>query len=246
MRFEFAFHRELEEAKNKRWPLIIPLGVLEYHGPHDAYGTDGLIPEALARKLEERHDGKCVIMPTFWYGAASYAVAPIEKGCSINVDYDALDHLFCGIFESLLRHGWRNIYCIQFHQSEDLLPMQLSIMKAAKSVTFKFLQDRDGEGWWGNNTNKDFYESMNSVNHPWNWIRVIRPGVGENITEFDHAGKWETSSLMAVHPEAVRLERWNDTGEWFCQTAKDASVEIGEKVNALMLDNLDRQILWQD
>lgn len=245
MRFEFAFHKELEEAKNRRWPLIMPLGVLEYHGAHAAYGTDGLIPQALAYALEEKHGGKCVILPTFWYGPASYAVTSAQKASSINVDYNALDKLFCGIFESLLRHGWRNIYCIQFHQSEDLLPMQLSIMKAAKATTFKFLQDLYGEGWWGNNTNKDFYESMDSIHHPWNWIRVIRPGGGEHL-EFDHAGKWETSSLMAVYPEAVRQERWNDTNEWFCQTAKEASAQIGSQVNRIMLRNLDRQIVWTE
>ncbi len=245
MRFELSFHKEIEEAKNNRWPLIMPLGVLEYHGAHCAYGTDGLIPQGLLYKLEERHNGKCVILPTFWYGPATYAVTTAKKGCSIHVDYDALDHLFCGIFESLLKFGWRNIFCVQFHQSEDLLPMQLSIMKAAKSITFKFLQDNYGEGWWGNNQNKDFYESMDSVDHPWNWIRVIRPGVGENV-EFDHAGKWETSSLWDLYPEAVCHDRWADTGEWFCQTAKDASPENGAYVNEILLNNLDKQIQWRD
>ncbi len=243
MKYEYAFHQELEQAKNELWPLIMPLGVLEYHGPHDPYGTDGIIPEDLANMLEEKH--KCVIMPTFWYGPASYAVTSAEKGCSINVDYDALDHIFCGIFESLLRHGWKNIYCIQFHQSEDLNPMQLSIMKAARSTIFKFLQDRDGEGWWGNNTNTDFYESTESINHPWNWIRVIRPGVGEPV-EADHAGKMETSCVMAFRPDTVKLERYNDTGEWFCQEARNASAEYGREINAVMLRNLEKQINWID
>lgn len=245
MRFETAFHREIEEAKKNRWPLIMPLGVLEYHGAHCAYGTDGLIPQGLAYRLEEKHKGKCVILPTFWYGPASYAVTSASKGCSIHVDYDALDHLFRGIFESLLRNGWRNIYCIQFHQSEDLLPMQLSIMKAAKTTVFKFLQDEFGEGWWGQNQNVDFYESMASIDHPWNWIRVIRPGTGKSA-ELDHAGKWETSSLWELYPEAVAHERWSDTNEWFCQSAQEASIENGKYLNDILLDNLDRQIQWVD
>ena len=221
----------------------MPLGVLEYHGPHCSYGTDSLVPQGRCYELEKRH--KCVILPTFWYGAASYAVTGADKASSINVDYDALDKIFTGIFESLLRSGWRNIYCIQFHQGEDLLPMQLSIMKAAKAVTFKYLQDRDGEGWWGNNTNAEFYESMDSIDHPWNWIRVVRPFEGGHV-DLDHAGKWETSALMAVHPEAVKLERWNDTGEWFCQSAKDASAENGENVISALMKNYENQIKWID
>ena len=243
MRFEFAFHKELEQARKERWPIIMPLGVLEYHGAHCAYGTDGLIPEAIARRFEDKH--KCVILPTFWYGAASYAVAGASHCSSVTVDYDALDKIFTGIFESLLRSGWRNIYCLSFHQGEDMLPMQLSILKAAKAVTFKFLQDRDGEGWWGNNTNAEFYESMDSIDHPWNWIRVVRPFEGGHV-DLDHAGKWETSALMAVHPEAVKLERWNDTGEWFCQTAKDASAENGEEVIQALMRNYENQIKWID
>lgn len=223
----------------------MPLGVLEYHGAHCAYGTDGLIPQGLVYRLEEKHRGRCVILPTFWYGPASYAVISAAKGHSIQVDYDALDRLFRGIFESLLRSGWRNIYCIQFHQSEDLLPMQLSVMKAAKTTTFKFLQDTYGEGWRGNNQNKDFYESMAAVDHPWNWIRVIRPA-GASKYDFGHAGRWETSSLWDLYPEAVRHERWADTGEWFCESAKEASPEAGAQVNGKMLDNLDRQIQWAD
>lgn len=245
MRFELSCPKEIEYAKEHRWPLIMPLGVLEYHGPHDPYGVDGIVPEGVAHRLEKMHDGKCVIMPTFWYGAASFAVTTAEKGCSINVAYDALDHLFTGIFDSLLRHGWRNIYCIQFHQSEDLNPMQLSIMKAARSTVFNFLQNKDGEGWWGNNTNADFYASADSVDHPWNWIKVIR-GTEGPLPGLDHAGKWETSATMALRPEAVHKERWNDTHEWFCETAKDASAEAGEEFLEAFTHNIDVQIKWQD
>ena len=241
MKFEFALQREVELAKQERWPFIIPLGVLEYHGMHCAYGCDTLIPMGILDRLENKRE-KIMIAPPFWYGPASYAVTTAKKGCSINVDYDALEKIFCGIFESLLRNGWRNIYVIVFHQSEDLLPMQLACMKASKIVTFKYLQDEYGEGWWGSNQNKDFYERSNSIDHPWNWINVVRLGQGLENNDFhlDHAGKWETSLLMALYPEAVKLERVNDSDEWFCQSANGANIEIGDRMADMLVDNLDK------
>ena len=246
MKFEYAHPKELEQAKRERWPIIIPLGPLEYHGEHCVYGTDVLIPLGILERFEKMRDGKVVLMPPFWYGPASYAVTSSEKGSSIQVSYDALDHLFKGVFMSLLRNGWRNIYVFIAHQTEDRLPMQLSLEKAAKVVTFEYLQMKDGEGWWGNSTNQDFYESMDSVNHPWNWIRVVRPlqDLDRNVVGVsgDHAGLWETSTLMALWPQAVKKERALDSGEWFCVKGAEATPELGEKKIRVVLDNLDRLI----
>lgn len=246
MNFAFALPKELEQARKEYWPLLLPLGPLEYHGEHCAYGTDVLIPLGYLARFEKMRNGRVVIMPPFWYAPASYAVASAEKGSSIHVDYDALDDLFKGVFMSLLRSGWRNIYVVIAHQTEDRLPMQLSLEKAAKSVTFAFLQECSGEGWWGNGTNENFYESMNSIHHPWNWIRVLQPLEGidaqlEGVSS-DHAGLWETSVLMALYPEAVKKERALDSGEWFCKSGADASVELGEKKIGVVLSNLDRLI----
>ncbi len=124
--------------------------------------------------------------------------------------------------------------------------MQLSVLKAAKAVTFEFLQERDGEGWWGKGENADFYESMNSIDHPWNWIRTFTPLEGLDRSSLDvsgdHAGKWETSTLMALNPDLVKLERVFDTNEWFCQAGAEATKEIGEKKIAVVLENMKRII----
>ncbi len=246
MRFEMALHKELEMAKSKRWPLIIPMGPLEYHGAHCVYGTDVLIPMGILERYEKLSNGEVVIMPPFWYGPASYAVAPSAQASSIQVDYDALEKIFHGIFMSLLKNGWRNIFVMMAHQTESLLPMQLSVLKAAKAVTFEFLQERDGEGWWGKGENADFYESMNSIDHPWNWIRTFTPLEGLDRSSLDvsgdHAGKWETSTLMALNPDLVKLERVFDTNEWFCQAGAEATKEIGEKKIAVVLENMKRII----
>src|SRR5260370_34745531 len=58
----------------ENWPVVLPLGVLEYHGEHMAVGMDTL---AVIKALELLEGGMdLVILPPFYYSAASHAVAP--------------------------------------------------------------------------------------------------------------------------------------------------------------------------
>ena len=56
---------------------------------------------------------------------------------------------------------------------------------------------------------------------------------------FDHAGIGETSLMLAMRPEAVDLDRVDDT-KWYSKSAKDASLGLGEKGRRLIHDHLRR------
>ena len=69
-----------------------------------------------------------------------------------------------------------------------------------------------------------------SADDPFSYIKVI-PLIGAEAQlkcgGFDHAGKWETSLLMGTYPELVDKSRCENNTEWFTQSAKEASEEIG-------------------
>ena len=44
----------------------MPLGILERHGEHLPYGTDGLSVHAIACRAAELEP--CVVFPTYWFG----------------------------------------------------------------------------------------------------------------------------------------------------------------------------------
>ena len=46
-----SFPRERDYVQEKRIPLVIPAGTVEYHGPHCSYGCDTLVAEGLIKKL---------------------------------------------------------------------------------------------------------------------------------------------------------------------------------------------------
>jgi len=243
MRYEMMFPQQLEEVYKKRIPMVLPIGTIEFHGPHCAYGCDGLIARGLAERLEQEQP--LVIMPTFWYGSSSYAVGGPETG-TIHVDAKALTDVLREIFTSLLEGGARNVTALIHHQYEQeiYMPMTLATASAAKDVTMAFLEKTRGRGWWGSNETTDYYSQLDSGDNPFNWIRVV-PCMSkevQNATGYDHAGKHECSILSALYPESVQLENLHMSDAWFIQNAREASKEYGEEMVQMCVEDLKSKI----
>lgn len=243
MKLELGLPRELDDAKHRRVPLVIPVGTIEYHGPHCALGCDTQIAAGLLDRLDKEME--ILIAPPIWYGVASYAVAGPEKN-TIHVDVDVFESYIYCILRSMLYGGWRNIYLLIHHQyeQENLLPMTLACMKASKKLTFEFLEKTRGNGWWGSNTNAAFYNELEVSDSPWKWITVLpcMSTAVQNAMGYDHAGKWECSMLSALCPDAVQTDRIKDSDEWFIQDAVDSSPDIGLKMVELSIKSLKERI----
>ena len=234
---------DLDRIKNEKIPIVIPIGTIEYHGPHCALGCDSYVSMGLLDKLAERKE--IVIAPPVWYGVASYAVGGPENG-TVHIDVDIYENYIYSILKSMLYGGFRNIYMVIHHQYEDgsLMPMTLACMKAAKKITMEYLEDVRGQGWWGSNAMKDYYDNLDGSDNPFNWIKTLctmSPEV-QKATGYDHAGKFECSILSALYPECVDLSKIPTSDAWFIQSAVDASPELGAKMVELSLDDLEKKI----
>lgn len=63
---------EIEDAKRRKVPFIIPIGTIEYHAHHASCGCDTMVINGIFRELEKTKE--VVVCPPIWYGVASYAV----------------------------------------------------------------------------------------------------------------------------------------------------------------------------
>lgn len=221
---------QVREAIEKNVPVLLPLGVIEYHGEHLPLGVDAFVAIEIINRVEKRHP-EIVVLPPFYYGAASYAVAVPEGRGSIQVDAEKLIPVAEEIFHSLLRVGFRNIHALIAHQTEEFeqgMPTDLAFRFAGRHVIFNWLEKNTGEGWWGTEKFSDYYSGDNN---PFNWIRIHGPRLlkEEERQRFpgDHAGKSETSEAMKMYPECVDMSRL-DNSLWFCRPAKDATPEFGD------------------
>ncbi len=239
------FYEQLEDAKARRVPFIIPIGTIEYHARHASCGTDTMVVTGCLRELERRKE--IVVCPPIWYGVASYAVCGPRVG-HIQVDEDAYtNYLYC-ILKSMIQGGVRNIYCIPHHQTEGagLMPMTIACHKAAKKVLMEYMEETRGRGWWGSDDYAGYYEDLGGGDDPFSYIKVI-PLIGAEAQRrcggFDHAGKYETSLMMACDPDRVDLSRCGENTEWFAQSAREAGMELGRHMQACTLEWLEAAIV---
>ena len=54
MRFELMLPYQIKEAIAKNIPIVLPIGVMEYHGEHMAVGMDTLAVTKSLNKLESQ------------------------------------------------------------------------------------------------------------------------------------------------------------------------------------------------
>jgi creatinine amidohydrolase/Fe(II)-dependent formamide hydrolase-like protein len=243
MRYELMLPHQIRTAITENWPVVLPLGVLEYHGEHMAVGMDTL---AVTRSLELiEQEMPLVILPAFHYGAASYAVEKPEGNGSVQVDGSQLAPFAEALFFSLLRIGFRNIHAIIHHQTENFaagMPTDLAFKLAGRQAIFRFIEKESGEGWWGNKEMANYYAEHVTGRNPFNWIQVHPLTTPEMLAEanypFDHAGVGETSLMMALCPEAVDMGRFGENKGWYTETAKGASAALGERGRDMILSRL--------
>lgn len=232
------FYDQIEDAAKRKVPFIIPIGTIEYHAHHASCGTDTMVVTGCLRELEKEKE--IVICPPIWYGVASYAVCAPKPG-HIHVDEDAyVNYIYC-ILKSMIAGGIKNIYMIPHHQTEGagLMPMTIACHKAAKKVTMEYMEATLGKGWWGGDAYASYYENLGSGDDPFSYIKVI-PLIGAEAQikcgGFDHAGKWETSLMMATWPDNVDLSLCDRNTEWFAQSAREASAQTGKHMVSCTLE----------
>lgn len=243
MRFELMRPHQIRDAIARNLPVVLPIGVMEYHGEHLGVGMDLLAVTRVLDRLER--EAEIVILPPFAYGAASYAVEGPAGTGTLHVDAGKIAPFAEEMFLGLLRIGFRNIHGIIHHQSENFvagMPTDLAFRFAGRQAIFRFLERERGEGWWGRAEMKDYFAQQGVGADPFNWIKV-HPLMSASVTAaypFDHAGIGETSLMRALAPEVVEMDRVAENGGWYTEGAEGASAKLGEQGVAAILMHLRR------
>jgi creatinine amidohydrolase len=224
---------QLRHAVASNWPLLIPAGCVETHGPHMAIGHDTIIVEEICERIARRLD--VIIAPPFDFGPTGYALGSPAEG-TIDPDYDAHAAFVKSILRNFLQMGFRRIYVPIMHQGMNA-PLALAFKKAAAELAFEAALDAGHpRGWWADVNLKD--EAR------WDAIDVqpmILPAASPPAGG-DHAGYNETSFLLATRPELVEQERLDiDPAPWYCRQNDDrnswtANVEHGQAMVDAVVD----------
>lgn len=244
MRYELMFPDQIRKAIDENWPVIWPVGVLEYHAEHCVTGVDTLVVTRAVDELEKEMN--IVVMPVFYYGSSSYAVDLPERNGSVHVNSSVVQLFAKEVFTAWLRIGFRNVHAFIHHQSENFsvgMPTDLALRLAARQVTFEFLEKNRGENWWGDESMQNYYDSRGESDNPFNWIRIhpFMDEASQKLYPVDHAGKQETSLMMAFCPEGVDMKKF-DPSKWYAKSASEASLSYGNEAKKMILDGIKNAI----
>jgi creatinine amidohydrolase len=244
MKYEMMFPDQIREAIKENWPVVLPVGVLEYHSEHCVVGVDTLLVIRAVELLEK--EMKLIHLPPFHYGAASYAVEPPAGNGSVHVDSQVIHPFARELFKSLLAIGFKNIHLFIHHQSENFsvgMPTDLAFRFAARQVIFEYIDKEKGAGWWGDNSMKDYYAQHDAGTDPFSWIQ-IHPFMDTETQKkypIDHANLQETSLMMAFCPEGVDMKILSQK-KWYCEQANQANLDYGNAAKEMILASM-RKIL---
>ncbi len=108
--YETMLPHELEGEIIRSPVAYLPLGTLEYHGPHLAIGNDALKAQAILERACNQTGG--VMVPTLFWGIGG---GHKEYPTSIIVRDSILGELLDDILEGLFRNGFRVIVLLTGH-----------------------------------------------------------------------------------------------------------------------------------
>lgn len=175
--------QEVGGTDRERAVAILPLGALEAHGPHLPIATDVLIAEAMARAGAEKLSTRG--MDVLLLPALSYAPAPFAADFpgTLTMEPAALTAQIVGVADSLARHDFDLLALANAH----LDPAHTGGIRAAVDQIRKHARMR--------------IAFPDITQKPWatRLTAEFRSGAC-------HAGRYETSIVMALRPEWVHEE----------------------------------------
>lgn len=162
--------------------VLIPVASVEQHGPHLATGTDmwlaGAVAERAARKLLAAGN-PALVLPCLWSGLAEHHMA---FGGTVTLDRDVFAGMVGGVARSVARHGFRRIALVNGHGGNVE-----AIATAAIELTVALGVPVVGLTYWL--AAEDRFGT-----------------ILERQANVQHACEAETSMMMALRPEEVRVE----------------------------------------
>ncbi|HEV8631907.1 MAG TPA: creatininase family protein [Thermoanaerobaculia bacterium] len=172
---------EIDAFDRARTVCILPVGATEAHGPHLPLLTDGIIAAAMAEECARRlaeHDLLPLLLPPLDYSAAPFAAG---FAGTISLRPETVTELLVDVGRSLAFHGFSTLALANVH----LDPAHLGALHAAVS---RLLAEQVVLAVFPDLTRK-----------PW----ALRLGE-EFKSGACHAGRFESSVVLAARPELVR------------------------------------------
>ena len=162
--------------------VVMALGATEQHGLHMPLATDALIGDHLARVVAERLDA--FLAPTVRIGCSQHHVG---FAGTISLSEETYHGLIAEVVRSLLSGGFARIVLLPTHGG-NFAPLAAALEKLEEHERARVL-------------------ALTDLGVLFEIAQIGEREFGVPLGEGGlHAGEWETSLMLAIHPELVRLD----------------------------------------
>jgi creatinine amidohydrolase/Fe(II)-dependent formamide hydrolase-like protein len=168
------------EIEAGRDTVVLAFGATEQHGRHMPLATDALLGDHLASRLAERLDA--FVAPTVRVGCSEHHVG--FPG-TMSLSEETFHAIVADLVRSLTRGGFRHIVLVPTHGG-NFAPLAAAVAKLENA------------------------EMVTAVTDLGVLFQIAQLGESEHGVPLSegglHAGEWETSLLLAIHPELVHMD----------------------------------------
>lgn len=167
------------EALPSSTPVVIPIAALEQHGPHMPVFTDTLLLGEIMRRLEERMSDRILFTPLMWLGNSEHHLDfPGTMTAAPRTYLDMLKDMT----RNMLTHGFRNIVLINGHGG-NVVPASQALFEVRQELR----------------------ERNDMLLYSMTYWDAGDPPSGADFSQqrMAHAGEWETSMILHLHPHLV-------------------------------------------
>ncbi len=182
-RYEEFTWPEIREAVAQNRVAVLPVGTIEQHGPHLPLNTDVLTSSEISRLAVKREPEQAVLLPPVQY---SFNEHHLDFPGTIAVEGQTVIEYVTCVGRSLAYHGFRKILLVNGHGSN--VPF---LDVAARNVTNQSEAVCAMVPWW-NLIPEDLFRELRDSEYPGGMA---------------HSGELETSVLLYLRPDLVRMER---------------------------------------
>ena len=185
--------------------VILPTGSIEQHGPHLPVSVDTDIVSAIAQRLEQRAPDKILLLPTLWPGLSTHHM---DFPGTLDVPQADYIRLIVNLGKSIAAMGAKKCFILNGHGGNDTpLRAALRELKTERPrVRFVFAS----------------YWSLAA--------KAIKEVRESELGGLGHACEMETSIMLHLHPQRVKMDRAVRDGPKFTDPYRKADMQLARPV----------------
>jgi creatinine amidohydrolase len=225
---------KFKEIKKTLDTVLLPIGMIEMHGPHCSLGTDVWIPREFVRRLDQRIGDRVLMAPEVAYGH-SWGLAPFEG--TIDISAEAFSQYVFEIGKEFRRNGFEQIVLFNGHGGN--IPSLTIVAEKLADLGMKVLTIN----WWMD-YREQILEITKGPGHGGEDETSLILAIDEKLADPKLADNHQVNMNPKIKFEKSGLKLFKDG---YLGNAGAATAEKGERLYEMMLELVlsDIEDLWR-